>query len=107
MSSTKSLPPSRPPPEKAVHDWNDGAKDAVDEPAGIPAAAPPKSVSLLSKREREIVMLLSNGYAALNIAAKLNIARTTVRNHISNVLQKLEVHSRVEAVALSIRRGWI
>jgi DNA-binding CsgD family transcriptional regulator len=123
MSSTKCLPPPRPPPdyeearqipasqtaegvEKAVHDWNDGSKNAL-EPAAVPAAHPSISVSLLSRREREIVMMLSNGYAALNIAARLNLAHATVRNHIYNVLHKLEVHTRAEAVALSIRSGWI
>jgi len=82
-------------------------RSAVREPAGLPPNDPPISVSPLSGREREIVMLLSNGYAALNIAAKLNLSHATVRNHIQNVLRKLEVHSQVEAVALAFRRGWI
>ncbi|MFI5198101.1 MAG: LuxR C-terminal-related transcriptional regulator [Thermoanaerobaculia bacterium] len=82
-------------------------RSAVREPAGLPPIDPPISVSPLSGREREIVMLLSNGYAALNIAAKLNLSHATVRNHIQNVLRKLEVHSQVEAVALAFRRGWI
>jgi DNA-binding CsgD family transcriptional regulator len=82
-------------------------RSAVREPAGLPPIDPPISVSPLSAREREIVMLLSNGYAALNIAAKLNLSHATVRNHIQNVLRKLEVHSQVEAVALAFRRGWI
>jgi PAS domain S-box-containing protein len=65
------------------------------------------SVSPLTVREREIVVLLSNGYAALNIAAKLNLSHATVRNHIQNILRKLEVHSQVEAIAVAFRRGWI
>jgi PAS domain S-box-containing protein len=68
---------------------------------------PPISISPLTPREREIVGLLSNGYAALNIAARLNLSHATVRNHIQNILRKLDVHSQVEAVALSFRRGWI
>jgi len=82
-------------------------RSAVRLPDGLPPVDPPISVSPLSGREREIVMLLSNGYAALNIAAKLNLSHATVRNHIQNVLRKLEVHSQVEAVALAFRRGWI
>jgi len=82
-------------------------RSAVREPAGLPPVDPPISVSPLSSREREIVMLLSNGYAALNISARLNLSLRTVRNHINNVLRELEVHSQVEAVALSFRRGWI
>jgi len=68
---------------------------------------PVLSVSPLTVREREIVVLLSNGYAALNIAAKLNLSHATVRNHIQNILRKLEVHSQVEAIAVAFRRGWI
>ena len=70
-------------------------------------ADPVLSVSPLTVREREIVVLLSNGYAALNIAAKLNLSHATVRNHIQNILRKLEVHSQVEAIAVAFRRGWI
>jgi DNA-binding CsgD family transcriptional regulator len=76
-------------------------------PGPVAAPEPAISVSPLTTREREIVLLLSNGYAALNIAAKLNLSHATVRNHIQNVLRKLDVHSQVEAVALSFRRGWI
>ena len=61
----------------------------------------------LSKREYEIVALLTDGYAALNIAARLNLSHATVRNHIQNALRKLEVHSQVEVVALALRRGWV
>lgn len=61
----------------------------------------------LTERERGIVELLSDGYAALNIAARLGLSHATIRNHIQNILRKLSVHSQVEAVALAIRRGWI
>lgn len=60
----------------------------------------------LSKREHEIVVLLADGYAALNIAARLNLSHATVRNHIQNALRRLELHSQVELVALALRRGW-
>ncbi len=87
----------------------ESVKDGADARHGgpVPAPEPQISVSPLTAREREIVLLLSNGYAALNIAAKLNLSHATVRNHIQNVLRKLDVHSQVEAVALSFRRGWI
>jgi len=85
-----------------------GAIRAASRPdADMPAADPMISVSPLTGREREIVVLLSNGYAALNIAAKLNLSHATVRNHIQNILRKLEVHSQVEAIAVAFRRGWI
>jgi len=61
----------------------------------------------LSKREHEILVLLADGYAALNIAARLNLSHATVRNHIQNALRRLELHSQVELVALALRRGWV
>jgi len=85
-----------------------GALRVAAKPTADPAPADPLiSVSPLTTREREIVVLLSNGYAALNIAAKLNLSHATVRNHIQNILRKLEVHSQVEAIAVAFRRGWI
>ncbi|MCM3875901.1 MAG: LuxR C-terminal-related transcriptional regulator [Thermoanaerobaculia bacterium] len=60
----------------------------------------------LSRREHEVVALLADGFAALNIAARLNLSHATVRNHIQNALRRLEVHSQVELVALALRRGW-
>ena len=71
-----------------------------------PAAAGAGSCPL-SKREHEIVALLADGWAALNIAARLNLSHATVRNHIQNALRKLEVHSQVEIVALALRSGWV
>lgn len=68
---------------------------------------PPLSVCPLTVREKEILRLLSNGYAALNIAARLNLSHATVRNHIQNILRKIDVHSQVEAIAVAFRRGWL
>jgi PAS domain S-box-containing protein len=82
-------------------------RSAVREPAGAPPADLPISVSPLTAREREVLMQLSNGYAPLNIAARLDLSLATVRNHVQNILRKLDVHSQVEAIALSFRRGWI
>lgn len=81
------------------------ARGAGDAPP--PPPDPVISVNPLTTREREIIQLLSNGYAALNIAARLNLSHATVRNHIQNILRKLEVHSQVEAVSVAFRRGWI
>ncbi len=78
-----------------------------DAPAPLPDPPQAISVSPLTQREREIVTLLSNGYLALNIAARLNLSHATVRNHIQNILRKLDVHSQVEAVSVAFRRGWL
>ena len=71
------------------------------------ADAPSASSCPLTPRERGIVALLADGYAALNIAARLDLSHATIRNHIQNILRKLGVHSQVEAVALALRRGWV
>lgn len=54
--------------------------------------------SILTSREKEIFTLLVNGYLTKDIANDLNISEKTVRNHISNVIQKLEVNTRYQAV---------
>lgn len=53
---------------------------------------------ILTKREKQIFELLINHYSTADIAAKLDISEKTVRNHISNVIQKLGVTSRIQAV---------
>jgi len=61
----------------------------------------------LTKREHEIVKLLANGDAPKAVAARLGVSRATVRNHIQNVLRKLDVHGQVEAVSVAFRSGWL
>ena len=59
----------------------------------------------LTNREWEILCLLADGESGAAIADKLFISPTTVRNHVQHILAKLEVHSRVEAVAMLLRHG--
>ena len=54
--------------------------------------------SLLTKREKEIFTLLIQSYTTKEIAKQLYISEKTVRNHISNVIQKLGVESRIQAL---------
>ena len=56
------------------------------------------SKGILTKREREVFELLIKNYTTRDIAEKLNISDKTVRNHISNVMQKLGVKGRSGAV---------
>lgn len=56
------------------------------------------SKGILTKREREVFELLIKNYSTKEIAEKLNISEKTVRNHISNVMQKLGVKGRSGAV---------
>jgi DNA-binding CsgD family transcriptional regulator len=57
----------------------------------------------LTRREREILRMLSMGLGTEHIAADLCISPTTVRNHVQHVLGKLEVHGRLEAI-MALRR---
>ncbi len=54
--------------------------------------------SILTKREKEVFDLLVENYNTKDIAHSLNISEKTVRNHISNVMQKLGVKGRASAV---------
>jgi DNA-binding CsgD family transcriptional regulator len=57
----------------------------------------------LTRRELEVLRLLAVGWSTEDIAERLAISPTTVRNHISRCLQKLDVHSRLEAVTVARR----
>lgn len=67
------------------------------------ASVTPKSVSNLTKRELEVLLLLADGLESEEIAERLFISPKTVATHIQRVLTKLGVHSRAQAVALAHR----
>jgi DNA-binding CsgD family transcriptional regulator len=72
-----------------------------------PVAASPMAASLLTSREREILRLLAEGVAVTPMSDRLHISIATVRNHIQRMMAKIEVHSRVEAVAYAHRHRLI
>lgn len=59
----------------------------------------------LTSREREVLACLADGASTSSIAEALKISPVTVRNHIQRILGKLDAHSRLEAVSMSIRAG--
>lgn len=59
--------------------------------------------SILTKREKEIFELLICNYSILEISKLLNISDKTVRNHISNVIQKLDVKDRCQAIIFLLK----
>lgn len=61
----------------------------------------------LTPREREVLALLVEGCDYEAVATALVISPQTARTHIQNLLRKLEVHSRLEAVALAVDQGWV
>jgi PAS domain S-box-containing protein len=61
----------------------------------------------LTPRELEILRLIAGGANTRAMAEKLHVSSATVRNHVQHILEKLGVHSRLEAAAYATRRGLV
>jgi PAS domain S-box-containing protein len=61
--------------------------------------------SVLSDREIEVLTLLAEGLPTKNLAQKLNISHFTARNHIQNILVKLKLHNKAQAVSYAFKKG--
>jgi len=59
----------------------------------------------LSDREREVLMLIAQGSSNREIAERLNITEGTVKNHVSNILGKLQAENRTQAANIARQRG--
>lgn len=66
-----------------------------------------KPLHLLTKRECQVLQLLADGKSNRAIAETLYISEKTVKNHVSNILQKMNVNDRTQAVVTAIRNGWV
>ncbi len=67
----------------------------------------PSPSEILSDREIEVLQLIANGSANKQIAADLSISESTVKTHVANIFQKLDVGHRTEAVTQALQRGII
>jgi len=84
--------------------------DAVKRIQEVPRKSEIEMESLpgeLTPREGEILSLLANGHGTRDIATFLSISLNTVRNHIQHILQKFQVHTRLEAVAIAMKHNLI
>jgi DNA-binding NarL/FixJ family response regulator len=61
----------------------------------------------LGAREREVLRLMASGVSNKALAGQLHLSLNTVRNHVQNILYKLDAHSKLEAVATAVREGVI
>jgi DNA-binding NarL/FixJ family response regulator len=59
----------------------------------------------LSEREIEVLKLIANGHDNAQIARELVISPKTVKNHISNILMKLQIDNRIQAAVYAVRSG--
>ncbi|MFA1821335.1 response regulator [Virgibacillus oceani] len=66
-----------------------------------------KPLHILTKRECQILQLLADGKSNRSVAETLYISEKTVKNHVSNILQKMNVNDRTQAVVSAIRKGWV
>ena len=64
-----------------------------------------RSIEKLTRREREVLQALSEGLDSKQIAAKLHITFETERTHMVNILNKLGLHSRLQALVFALRYG--
>ena len=114
-----AIPNSRPSLSTIVHVFRETDKkpspfvEKLTKEAEPPSAprfpmSGPETVSVvLTPREKEILRCLAEGLATPDIARRLSISRVTVRNHVQNVLQKLEVHNKLAAVAFAHQHGLV
>lgn len=64
-----------------------------------------RRADILTRREKEVLQLVSEGLSNREIAERLQIAENTVKNHLRNILEKLHMQNRAQAVAFAIRQG--
>jgi NarL family two-component system response regulator LiaR len=67
------------------------------------ANLPPPPGQNLTEREREVLSLMIEGLNNVQIAGRLTVSPSTIKSHVSNILAKLGVASRTEAVTLALR----
>src|SRR5699024_4657924 len=66
-----------------------------------------RPLHLYTKRECEVLQLLTDGQSNRTIAKTLNISEKTVKNHVSSLFKKMQVHDRTQAVVMAIRNNWV
>ena len=99
-----------------VHVLKLSARAGESEREGEEAVPPPRSPLLmvrespdararkLTAREVEVIGMLAAGHTTPEIGSRLHISTVTARNHIQNILEKLEVHSKAEVVAFAFQK---
>ncbi|MBS4191261.1 response regulator transcription factor [Bacillus sp. FJAT-49705] len=66
-----------------------------------------KEENPLSEREREVLRMVADGKTAKEISVILFLSQGTVRNYMSEIISKLQVKNRIEAISVAAEKGWI
>ena len=82
-------------------------KRVIREFTRIRRPTTPEGLDDLTEREREVLALIADGRSNAEIAGALFISETTVKTHVTHVLQKLDLRDRVQAVVLAYRSGLV
>jgi DNA-binding NarL/FixJ family response regulator len=80
-------------------------KRVIKQFTRIPRPAPPKQLDDLTERELDVFRLIARGHSNAEIGRELYISDTTVKTHITHILQKLNLRDRVQAVVLAYQMG--
>ena len=80
-------------------------KRVINQFTRIPRPVPPKELDDLTAREQEILRLIATGLSNAEIGEQLYISETTVKTHVTHILQKLGLRDRVQAVVLAYQTG--
>jgi DNA-binding NarL/FixJ family response regulator len=80
-------------------------KRVIKQFARAPRATPPKEFDELTAREQETLRLIADGLSNAQIGQQLYISETTVKTHVTHILQKLGLHDRVQAIVLTHQTG--
>lgn len=83
------------------------ASSRTDETVRRQPLASQKCPARLTPRELEVLSMLADGLGTGAIASRLNISASTARNHIQSILKRLDVHSRLAAVAAANRHDLV
>ena len=80
-------------------------KRVIKQFTRTPRPSPPAQLEDLSEREQEVFRLIARGLSNGEIGKELYISETTVKTHITHILQKLDLRDRVQAVVLAYETG--